>query len=112
MGAQSADSAVVTAGMCRDLWPDSKIVLLFEYISPGDFQKLLASPVDGCVPLFAPQDTLISTLRLVMNTNIRVMFVPDAGLLPRQSAPIGEPYSGGIEREPLPIGMAAGSYPR
>jgi len=77
LGAQSADQAVAEASSIRGLWPDSKIVLLFEHASPADFQKLLASQIDGCVPLFASPDTLISTLDLIAHGDVRVMVVAD-----------------------------------
>ena len=43
LGAQSADNALSQAASARQLWPDSKIILLYEYLSPADFQKLLTS---------------------------------------------------------------------
>ena len=64
--------------MLRKLWPDSKIILLFEYLSPADFQKLLTSEINGCVPLFASPDTLISTLDMIVTRDVRVMVVGDA----------------------------------
>ena len=78
LGAQSSDSAVTEAHGIRKLWPDSKIILLYEYVSPADFQKLLMSQIDGCVPLFVSPDTLISTLDLIMARNVRVMVVGHA----------------------------------
>jgi two-component system nitrate/nitrite response regulator NarL len=66
LGAQSADDAVTEAVNIRKLWSDSKIVLLFEYASIADCQKLLASEINGCVPLFVSPETLIRTLDLVM----------------------------------------------
>ena len=78
LGAQSADNALTEAAGIRKLWPDSKIILLFEYVSPADFQKLLTSEIDGCVPLFASPDTLISTLDMIVTRDVRVMVVADA----------------------------------
>jgi two-component system nitrate/nitrite response regulator NarL len=75
LGEQSIDDAVVQAANVRKLWPDSKIVLLFEYASSDDFQKLLASEIDGCVPLFVSPDTLIRTLDVVMSGDGRVLIV-------------------------------------
>jgi hypothetical protein len=49
LGAQSADIALIEAVGARRLWPDSKIILLYENASPADFQKLLTSELDGCV---------------------------------------------------------------
>ena len=66
LGADSTDDAVAEAVSIRKLWSNSKIVLLFEHASVADFQKVLMSEVDGCVPLFASPETLIKTLDLVM----------------------------------------------
>jgi two-component system nitrate/nitrite response regulator NarL len=78
LGAQSSDSAVTEAHGIRKLWPDSKIILLFELASPVDFQKLLTSEIDGCVPLLVSPETLISTLDLIMIKDVRVMVVANA----------------------------------
>ena len=77
LGAQSADKALTEAVSARKLWPDSKIILLYEYVSPADFQKLLTSEINGCVPLFASPDTLISTLDMIVTRDVRVMVVGD-----------------------------------
>ena len=39
LGAQSADNALSEAVSARKLWPDSKIILLYEYLSPVDFRS-------------------------------------------------------------------------
>ena len=78
LGAQSSDSAVTEAHGIRKLWPDSKIILLFELASLVDFQKLLTSEIDGCVPLLVSPETLISTLDLIMIKDVRVMVVANA----------------------------------
>src|SRR5260221_8959505 len=91
LGAQSADVSVTEASGIRKLWPDSKIVLLFEYASPSDFQKLLTSQIDGCVPLFVSPETLIGTLDLIMTRNVRVMVMGDMKRPSIQSAQKEEP---------------------
>jgi two-component system nitrate/nitrite response regulator NarL len=78
LGAQSADNALSQAASARKLWPDSKIILLYEYLSPADFQKLLMSEINGCVPLFASPDALVSTLDMIVTKDVRVMVVGDA----------------------------------
>ena len=50
LGANFTDDAVAEAVSIRKLWSNSKIVLLFEHASVADFQKVLMSEVDGCVP--------------------------------------------------------------
>jgi two-component system nitrate/nitrite response regulator NarL len=78
LGVQCADNSFNQAASARQLWPDSKIILLYEYLSPADFQKLLMSEINGCVPLFASPDTLMSTLDMIVTNNIRVMVGGDA----------------------------------
>ena len=78
LGAQSTDNVVAEAVAIRKLWPESKIILLFEQASVLDLQKLLASQIDGCVPLSVSPETLISTLDLIMARDVRVMVVADA----------------------------------
>ena len=39
LGAQSADIALIEAVGARRLWPDSKIILLYENASPADFSE-------------------------------------------------------------------------
>lgn len=78
LSALSVDEAIVEAVRLRRLWPDNKIVLLFDKVSPLDFQKLVASQFDGCVPLSVSPHTLISTLDMVMIRSARVMVVGDA----------------------------------
>jgi two-component system, NarL family, nitrate/nitrite response regulator NarL len=77
-GAESTDNAVNEAVNIRKLWSDTKIVLLFEHASITDFQKLLTSEVDGCVPLFASPETLIRTLDLVTLEDARVVVTASA----------------------------------
>jgi two-component system nitrate/nitrite response regulator NarL len=73
LGAKSTDDAITQAVSIRQLWSNSKIVLLFEHASVADFQKLLTSEVAGCVPLFASPETLIRTLDLVTIEDARVV---------------------------------------
>lgn len=104
LGAQSADNAITEAVGIRERWRDSKIVLLFEHVSPADFQKLIMSQLDGCVPLFASQDTLISALDLVMMRDVRVMVVGDAK--PPSAHQIrGRAQSGGAKHEAASTAM-------
>lgn len=77
LSALSAENAASEAANIRKLWPDSKVVLLFEHLSPADFQQLITSQLDGCVPLFVSPHTLFSMLDLVMIKDVRVMVVGD-----------------------------------
>lgn len=77
LGAPSADNALTEAVSARKLWPDSKIILLCESVSSADFQKLLTSEINGCIPLFASPDTLISMLDMIVTRDVRAMVVGD-----------------------------------
>ena len=78
LGAKSADTALPEAAGLRKLWPDSKIILLFEHASPADFKELLTSHIDGCIPLFVSPDTLIGTLDMILIGNVRIVVMADA----------------------------------
>jgi len=117
LGAQSAENALSEAVSARKLWPDSKIILLCEDVSPAEFQKLLMSEIDGCVPLFASPDTLISLLDMVVTRNVRVMVVGDTQRLVIQPAPpedsnqseigIDKLRSDGAEHEDVSVSIGA-----
>ena len=109
MSAQSADVAATEALNIRKLWPDSKIVLLFEQVSPADFQKLISSQLDGCIPIFVSAQTLFSTLDLILIKGVRFMVVSDAkrpsmshAIDEANQLKLGKSQSGG----PKPEGMA------
>jgi two-component system nitrate/nitrite response regulator NarL len=115
LGPQSADNAAAEAVNIRKMWSDSKIVLLFEYASLADFQKLLTSEIDGCVPLFVSPETLIRTLDLVMIEGARVMVTagtkapslqpPQTEDSRRPEVEVDGPPSGRTEHKALPITM-------
>ena len=73
LGALPADEAASAAASIRKLWPETKIILLFDRASSADFQKLLASEIDGCIPLFASPDTLIGTLQKIIAADLRIL---------------------------------------
>jgi len=101
LGAQSADNALTEAVSARQLWPDSKIILLYECLPPADFQKLLMSEINGCVPLFASPDTLISTLDMIVTRDVRVMVVGDAKCPAIQPAQPEDSNQSGIKIDKL-----------
>jgi two-component system nitrate/nitrite response regulator NarL len=114
LGAQSADNALTEAAGARRLWPDSKIILLYEYLSPADFQKLLTSKLNGCVPLFASPDTLISILDMIVAKDVRVMVVGDIKHLVIQPARSEQSHqseirlqSDGAEHEDVSVSVGA-----
>jgi two-component system nitrate/nitrite response regulator NarL len=114
LGAQSADKALTEAASARQLWPDSKIILLYECFSAADFQKLLMSEINGCVPLFASPDTLIGTLDMIVTRDVRAMVVGDAK---HPMVQVGRPeashqsgiklQSDGAEHEDVSVNMSA-----
>jgi two-component system nitrate/nitrite response regulator NarL len=113
LGAQSTDTALIEAVSARRLWPDSKIILLYEYASPVDFQKLLKSEINGCVPLFATPDTMMSTLDMIVTRDVRVMVVADANhpmIQPVQEEPHQsqiKPQSGIAEHDDISVSIGA-----
>lgn len=72
-GPLPADEAAAAADSIRKLWPETKIILLFDHASSANFQTLLASEIDGCIPLFASPDTLVGTLQQIMAADIKVL---------------------------------------
>jgi two-component system nitrate/nitrite response regulator NarL len=106
LGAQSADNALTEAVSARKLWPDSKIILLYESPSPAEFQKLLMSEIDGCVPLFACPDTLIRTLDMIVTRDVRVMIVGD-NLAIQPAPPEDKLQSDGAEHEDASVSIGA-----
>jgi len=73
LGALPAEEATSAASCIRKLWPETKIVLLFERASSTDYQKLLASEIDGCVPLSASPDVLIGTIRRILEGDLKIL---------------------------------------
>lgn len=73
LGPLPADEAAIAAGSIRRMWPEAKIVLLFDHASSADFQRLLTSEIDGCIPLFASPDTLVDTLQKIIATDLRIL---------------------------------------
>lgn len=108
LGGESTDDAVAEAGSIRRKWPGSKIVVLLEHAAVADFQKLLTSEIDGCVPLFASPETLMRTLDLVTIEDARVVVTANA------RSPVTRPSPTGKKREPDSgeDGLAAGGNDR
>jgi two-component system, NarL family, nitrate/nitrite response regulator NarL len=78
LGALPAKDAAIAASSMRRLWPEAKIVLLFEHASPADLQRLLASEIDGCIPLSASQDTFIGALQQITTVGLRILVLKAA----------------------------------
>jgi two-component system, NarL family, nitrate/nitrite response regulator NarL len=73
LGALPTEDTTAAASSIRKLWPGTKIVLLFEHASPADLEKLLASEIDGCIPLSASQDTLTGALQQIIAADLRIL---------------------------------------
>jgi two-component system nitrate/nitrite response regulator NarL len=73
LGALPAEEAAPAASRIRKLWPDTKIVLLFERASSTDYQNWQASEIDGCIPLSVSPDVLIGTLQRILDGDIKIL---------------------------------------
>jgi two-component system, NarL family, nitrate/nitrite response regulator NarL len=73
LGALPAEEATTAASCIRKLWPETKIVLLFERASSTDFQKLSVAEIDGCVPLSASPVVLISALQQILDGDFKIL---------------------------------------
>ena len=73
LGALPMEEATTAASCIRKLWPETKIVLLFERASSTDYQNWQASEIDGCIPLSVSPDVLIGTLRQIVEGDLRIL---------------------------------------
>jgi two-component system, NarL family, nitrate/nitrite response regulator NarL len=73
LGALPAEEAAPAASHVRKLWPDTKIVLLFERASSTDYQNWQASEIDGCIPLSVSPDVLIGTLQQILADDLKIL---------------------------------------
>ena len=118
LSAQSDDTALIEAVGARRLWPDSKIILLYENASPADFQKLLTSDLNGWISWFVSPETLISTLDLIVTRDLRLMVGANANNPVIQPVPPYEPrpseikrQSNGAERDDISVSIGAAKSP-
>ena len=88
LGPLPADEAARAARSIRKMWPESKIILLFDHASSVDFQTLLASEIDGCIPLFASPDTLVGTLQQIRYPTTRIAYSPTLALARMFALPV------------------------
>jgi two-component system, NarL family, nitrate/nitrite response regulator NarL len=73
LGALAAEEATTAASCIRGLWPETKIVLLFERASSTDYQNWQASEIDGCIPLSVSPDVLISAFQQVLDWDFKIL---------------------------------------
>ena len=73
LGALPAEKATTAASCIRGLWPETKIILLFERASSTDYQNWQASEIDGCIPLSVSPDVLISAFQQVLDWDFKIL---------------------------------------
>ena len=73
LGPLPAEGAAPAASRIRKLWPDTKIVLLFERASSTDYQNWQASEIDGCIPLSVSPDVLVGTLQQILDGDLKIL---------------------------------------
>ena len=73
LGALLAEEAAPAASRIRKLWPEAKIILLFERASSTDYQNWQASEIDGCIPLSVSPDVLIGTLQQILDGDLKIL---------------------------------------
>jgi two-component system nitrate/nitrite response regulator NarL len=105
LGSLPADSVAEAASVIRGYWQEAKIVMLFEKASSMDLQKLSASGLDACIPIWASPRTLIDTLQLIVCEDLRILMV-SASTIPHALAAqdeedgVAEGHSPGADRMP------------
>jgi two-component system nitrate/nitrite response regulator NarL len=80
LGALPTDRVAEATSSIRRCWQDAKIIMLFENASSKDLQKLLASGLDACIPMFASPRTLMDTLQLIVCEHLRVLMLSDSAI--------------------------------
>lgn len=87
----------------RRRWPGVKIVMLCEDGRSADFATLLASGIDGCLPMLASPDALMKTLQLIVGEQLRILMVSDSAI----STPCINPRSPIGNSIPVPVVSAS-----
>ncbi|HET7849354.1 MAG TPA: LuxR C-terminal-related transcriptional regulator [Pseudolabrys sp.] len=75
VGAETIEQALAEAEKCRIFWPASKIMLLMGPAGADDYRQMMASEIDGCVPLSVSRDTLLRTLDLMMLEDAKILLM-------------------------------------
>ena len=74
---RTVDLTVAECADVRRTCQNCKIVAVLENLLDEDFQKLVHSAIDGCVPLDVSQDVLTRSLDLVMSGAARIIVLAD-----------------------------------
>jgi two-component system nitrate/nitrite response regulator NarL len=110
LGTLSGDAAAPAASRIRELWPDTKIVLLFERASSTDYQDWQASEIDGCIPLSVSPEVLIGTFQQILDADLKILVHDVASRsmigVPPASLPIAPVVTNGEARN----GASDGSF--
>lgn len=73
LGALPAGEVATAVSCIRELWPETKIILLIERASATDYENWQASEIDGCIPLSVSPDVLIGTLQQILDGNVKIL---------------------------------------
>lgn len=108
LGAVSAQDGVSDAVHVRSVWPNCKILLILDFASDADLQRLVNSEIDGCIPFDASADTLSKALELIIVQKLRVMITGGARVRVVQGVQrhAGQRLLSGIQAAALPIIIA------
>lgn len=107
LGSLPIGEVVGTASRIRSLWPRSKICFLFDHLSPADIHELLASEIDGCIPVLASTVTLLETLQTIIAADFRVLILKTGMCLSAPCAVASQVE--GQELSPAPNSQLQGS---
>jgi two-component system nitrate/nitrite response regulator NarL len=99
LGALPAQEAIAAGSCIRKLLPETKFVLLFDCASPADFQKLLASDIDGCIPFSASPDVLISAFAQIFDGDCKILIQDAASRSAIASPSAPSPAAEGVIRQ-------------
>jgi two-component system nitrate/nitrite response regulator NarL len=106
LGALPTASVAEAVSSIRRCWQGAKIIMLFEKASSTDFQRLLASRLDACLPMTVSQRTLIAALQLVVGEQLRVLMVSDSTILGTSEVDVrleGPPPIASISHSVMPL---------
>jgi DNA-binding NarL/FixJ family response regulator len=78
IGAQSMERAIDEALRIREMFADSKIVVLLETVCVEDIQRMSEPTIDACIPLYVSRDVLMQMLEVVTSGPARVVVLADA----------------------------------
>ena len=71
----SLASAPAEASAIKRLWPETKIMLLFEEASAADLDKMLTLQIDACMPFFVSPDAFVGVLERIEETGLRMLLM-------------------------------------